>query len=174
MTRYDDTINNDHNNNRVVLGINSSFFGWNDESFPLLLEQLSSRSDGSIQFDSYEDDEAEMTWGRRLARILSQYSWYFPHQEANPYAPSLDRAWSYFEHVTLARHVRDLDRSISVHRKAGAGEDFMPTKLYSIAHTSEKELASFGIGIGRFIRNVCHVPIFENHAKVLEQSMPSC
>jgi hypothetical protein len=154
MTRYNNVNDADHSDKRMIPRFSSSLFGWNDESFPLLAEQTSSRSIGSIGMDTYEDNEAEMTWGRRLARILSKYSWYYPQQERNPNAPSLDRAWSYFEHVTLARHVREMDRSISVHRKAGAGEDVIPTKLYSVIQTSEDELASFGIGIGRFTLKV--------------------
>ena len=95
----------------------------------------------------YRDKVKEMTRGRRLARYLSQYKWYNP-QSNNPNAPSIDKAWAYFEHVTLARHFKPDERAVDVNRKAEVGEDEAPTKLYSVMGTSESDLGDFGIGVG--------------------------
>lgn len=95
----------------------------------------------------YRDNVKEMTWGRRLARYLSQYKWYNP-QLNNPNAPSIDEAWAYFEHVTLARHFKPDECAVDVNRKAEVGEDEAPTKLYSVLGTPESDLGDFGIGVG--------------------------
>ena len=76
----------------------------------------------------YHDTPSQMTYGRRLARFLSRYNWYYPeiHDESEqvPFEngdssgveeevdlkiqnqitrPSLDSAWEYFEHIILPR-----------------------------------------------------------------------
>jgi hypothetical protein len=99
--------------------------------------------------DTYKDEVHEMTLGRRLARHLSQYRWYNPHAE-NPLGPSLDRAWAYFEHVTLPRHFKPNERSRDVNRRAEAGEDKEPTQLYSVLNTRESDLGDFGLGVGEY------------------------
>jgi hypothetical protein len=69
-----------------------------------------------------DDDPAAMTFGRRIARyLMKRYKWYNPQlgtrKEEPPAddgnnknnnknaAPSLDKAWAYFEHVTLQRYI---------------------------------------------------------------------
>eukprot|EP00957_Ditylum_brightwellii_P112002 8541123-Ditylum_brightwellii.AAC.1 len=71
----------------------------------------------------YKDEPKHMTWGRRIARSLSKYKWYYPNRDVRAeyeknlaktdeektraldfvevVPPSLDMAWSYFEHITL-------------------------------------------------------------------------
>lgn len=97
--------------------------------------------------DTYQDSVQNMTWGRRLARFLSKYHWYNPHVH-NEDAPSLDTAWAYFEHVTLARHFKPTDDAVDVNRKAEAGEDEGETQLYSVFTTPERDLGDFGVGVG--------------------------
>jgi hypothetical protein len=95
------------------------------------------------------DEIEDMTWGRRLARHLAaRYEWYNPHLN-NPNGPSLDHAWSIFEHVTLARHFTHAEEgAVDVNRKAEAGESESPTKLYSVLNTPESDLGDFGVGVG--------------------------
>ena len=96
-----------------------------------------------------------MTLSRRLAQYLSKYSWYNP----NPDQLSIDKAWHYFEHVTLARHYfvpskeeeEEQDESQAIrdcHQKAEPGDDDRPTRLYSVFSTPESDLADWGIGVG--------------------------
>ena len=115
--------------------------------------------------DTYNDNPEEMTIGRRLARFLSQFSWYNPHVAKSPAntsddnvsnegdtLPSLDRAWAYFEHVTLSRYFVTNGPVLTkdLHRKAEAGETEEPTRLYDVWKTSEADLADFGIGMGMY------------------------
>lgn len=101
--------------------------------------------------DSYHDNVKEMTFGRRVARYLSQYAWYNPQRDHHPNAPSIDRAWEYFEHVTLARHFKSDEKSIDVNRKAQVGECESSTTLYSVLGTPEADLGDFGIGVGELV-----------------------
>ena len=103
--------------------------------------------------DSYQDNVKDMTFGRRVARYLSQYEWYNPRQQRghHPDAPSIDRAWEFFEHVTLPRHFKPDERSIDVNRKAEVGESEAPTTLYSVLGTPEADLGDFGIGVGELV-----------------------
>lgn len=91
--------------------------------------------------------------------------------------PSLDRAWAYFEHVTLPRY---LDHNTAIHGTdetrshckrgfvgqlrrslrrlirgdedvmdlAEPGEDTYPTKLYSPLWTPMNQMGDFGLGVG--------------------------
>lgn len=100
--------------------------------------------------NTYKDELNDMTWGRRLARNLSKYQWYNPHQarDKSPNAPSLDKAWAYFEHVTLPRHFKPNMRSRDVNRRAEAGENEEQTQLYSVFGTTVEDLGDFGVGVG--------------------------
>lgn len=95
----------------------------------------------------YVDEPQHMTLSRRLALYLSNFSWYNPQ----PHRLSIDKAWSYFEHVTLARHLvpsDEMESSRDYLRKAEPGEKDKPTRLYSVLTTPESDLADWGIGVG--------------------------
>ena len=82
--------------------------------------------------------------------------------------PSLERAWGYFEHVALPRHIvkdkPDAPRKNILHRfirkcfckankqldKAEPGENHLPTSLYSPIFTPLKQMGDFGLGIGLY------------------------
>lgn len=99
---------------------------------------------------TYRDSIEDMTLGRRLARFLSKYHWYNPHVNEED-APSIDKAWAYFEHVTLARHFKPTaENDVGSIRMAEAGENNGETQLYSLFNTPEKDLGDFGVGIGTF------------------------
>lgn len=134
-----------------------------DETSPLL--ELSDRKPTQqIPLDDiYNDKPQDMTVGRRLARFLSQFSWYNPHvkqyaaassassiDKETPQPPSLDRGWAYFEHVTLPRHFVEPSSERDVFKRAETGEYEEPTRLYSITGTPESDLADFGIGVGMY------------------------
>jgi hypothetical protein len=93
----------------------------------------------------YNDKDSDITLSRKLARFLSKFSWYYPLKEG--VRPSLDDAWAYFEHSTLARyHIQNNDDDQFL--KAEPGESKKPTRLYPVLSTPEKDLADFGVGAG--------------------------
>ena len=88
--------------------------------------------------DFLEDDEADMTWGRRIALKLMNHSWYYPQQEETGKSegfdeqekPSLEKAWAYFEHVALERYMVNDDDPTKMER-ADPGEHKYKTRLYN-------------------------------------------
>lgn len=123
-----------------------------NEETPLLGSSSPSENRGRRHSQFYKDDPSDMTWGRRLAHFLSQFRWYYNPTEDDG-GPSLDAAWAYFEHITLARYIVPTSRGrTSVTRdaikKAESGETEKPTRLYSVWGTPEKDLGDFGLGIG--------------------------
>ena len=99
--------------------------------------------------------KADMTLGRRVARFLTKFSWYYPcaqrralHDEAavvgssNPGAwepPSLDRAWEYFEYFTLPRRLVGSSEGDFKIARIGQGnqDDEIVTELFPIWDTPE-------------------------------------
>eukprot|EP00978_Attheya_sp_CCMP212_P011031 scaffold26928_cov46-Attheya_sp.AAC.1 len=88
-----------------------------------------------------------------------------------PEIPSLEKAWAYFEHVTLPRHIvypkdeqpgreqKSMGRRIvrklfyKANKKldrAEPGECHVPSKLYSPIFTPLKQMGDFGLGIGLY------------------------
>lgn len=71
--------------------------------------------------EELNDAVNDMTYGRRLARRWTKYAWYNPHvndakesvntvvngevEVLDVIPPSLDSAWTYFEHYSLPRHL---------------------------------------------------------------------
>ena len=140
--------------------------------------------DGQVNF--LKDRPSIQTYGRRLAIYLaSRYTWYNPWlddasdgSQGVDERPSLERAWAFFEHVTLPRYIVERDdggttggggtsgsfanKSIfqrcirSVCRgdrqlqKAEPGERDKPTKLYSVVNTPLTQMADFGLGYGLY------------------------
>jgi hypothetical protein len=98
-----------------------------DESAISAFREHHDKGDEIINF--LNDDKKEMTWGRRIALSLMDKKWYNPRageEDAPPEAPavpetatdgrgvserkglekpSLAKAWAYFEHVALDRHI---------------------------------------------------------------------
>jgi len=105
-------------------------------------ERVSRRAMIQHEIDFLQDDESTMTFSRRVAvYLMKKYAWYNPQLDeesggASEYAeiddissvgsfnrsmhrsplqkerPSLDKAWAYFEHVTLPRY---LDHNAAIH-----------------------------------------------------------
>lgn len=97
------------------------------------------------------------TLDRKLARFLSSFRWYYP-QKGDPHL-SLEKAWAYFEHVTLPRYFvmkgQENEKQDTIAReRAGAGESDFLTELYAPFATPERQLGSFGIGIGVYFSNL--------------------
>lgn len=93
-----------------------------EENLEQQKDTVAQEESNSVNLDQkFEDAVEDMTYGRRLARHLSKYSWYNPHVndekesintvvngqvevlEVTP--ASLDSAWAYFEHYSLPRHL---------------------------------------------------------------------
>lgn len=97
--------------------------------------------------NAYEDEDAtHVTWTRRIVeKWLQHYHWYFPRKDV-PGAPSLVKAWTYFEHVTLPRHFVGAVSAGKMLRRAEPGETEHETELYKPLATSQANLIEFGIG----------------------------
>ncbi len=154
--------------------------------------------DAAEGIDFLKDPLNEMTWGRRLALFcMKRYPCYNPRlrpqQEedteesplfdnlpretfhAYPFDisrrenPSLEKAWAYFEHVTLSRYVVPPEdqyktkKSLIVRifrrffrkggqqlRRAEPGEKDFPTRLYKPIFTPHAQLGDFGLGLGMY------------------------
>mmetsp|Transcript_12313 Transcript_12313/g.18239 ORF Transcript_12313/g.18239 Transcript_12313/m.18239 type:complete len:794 (+) Transcript_12313:306-2687(+) len=136
-----------------------------------------------------------MTWGRRIARSLSKYKWYYPNRDVRAeyeknlaktdeektraldfvevVPPSLDMAWSYFEHITLPRYLVNHKSDKDQFERAQPGRFDVETRLYPVWGTPESELADFGIGVGIYfymlrvltvimlIAGLIHFPMYE-------------
>jgi len=124
----------------------------------------------------YDDDSFSMTYGRRLSRFLSRYEWYYPRanrfrttqnesssppREEDPLIakdptyrlPTLESAWTYFEHITLPRYLyRSSDQD--TFEKVEPGKTQCRTELYPVRKTNENELGDFGVGVGLYFNSV--------------------
>ena len=131
-----------------------------DEVTPLIVSPQLEPSSMPVHDIMYNDEPQNITMGRRLARWLSRYSWYNPHtRHVRANRPSLDVAWAYFEHFTLARHFLSGEpHAKDFLRKAEPGEHDQPTRLYPVLGTREADLADFGVGVGVYfftLRSLC-------------------
>ena len=138
----------------------------------------SSNEASSDNIDFLKDKPEEMTRSRRLALRLMKQKWYNPHVD-NPdvstrskdgsissLAPSLERAWAFFEHVTLMRHIASPTdakatemstwrRFRSAHtagmlQTAKPGEKMFETRLYDWLSTPHMQLGDWGVGFGLY------------------------
>jgi len=116
--------------------------------------------DDHLTENSYSDlgdgqDFGKITTSRRLARFLSQYSWYCPPEARE----RLDSGWELFEKVTLPRYYTEGNTNDRDLERAPSGDKSKPTQLYSILKTKEKDLGDFGIGIGLYFSSLRHLII---------------
>ncbi len=137
--------------------------------------------------DFTKDEPREMTFGRRIALSLMSRSWYNPRVNVAPplkggnlddtngvvensnaaievqnkpiVGPSLERAWGYFEHVTLPRYISSNKRKGCCDRagllsanleKANSGEQYLKSKLYDPIFTPLNQMGDFGLGFGLY------------------------
>lgn len=146
-----------------------------------VMEQIPVATDETNLNKDFRDAIEDMTYGRRLALRLSKYAWYNPHindekESVNTVVngevevlevipPSLDSAWSYFEHYSLPRHklpdsatAAEMDsnkwsgfvkrnENRDLLKRAKYGERDESTRLYNVFLTPESEFADFGIGL---------------------------
>ena len=141
------------------------------------------RSQAHLFCDVYNDREEDMTYGRLVARYLTnKYSWYFPGKakldeyelkkkdisEPQESPPSLDSAWSYFEHFVLPRYNVRTDDNSDEHRnerdelERSAPGSTKETRLYPVIKTSAADLADLGEGVGLYfiLLKACTVILF--------------
>ena len=89
-----------------------------------------------------------MTLGVSTARLPFpvQYQWYFP-RKGTPNAPSLSKAYAYYEHIALPRHFASGDQIADhIMRRAEPGET-EKTELYHPLMTSSSNFIEWGIGV---------------------------
>jgi len=92
------------------------------------------------------DEESDKTWTRIVVeRFLSHFKWYFP-RKGMPNAPSLSKAYAYYEHITLPRRLVGEQNADHVLRRAEPGET-EPTVLYSVLITPASSLIEWGAGV---------------------------
>jgi hypothetical protein len=80
-----------------------------------------------------------------------QYKWYFPGKDRKgDGAPSLEKAWAYYEHYTLARQLIGEDgKPLPGKPRAEPGEE-KPSELYNPFTTAESNLSEWGIGVALY------------------------
>uniref|UniRef100_A0A7S4IST2 Uncharacterized protein n=1 Tax=Odontella aurita TaxID=265563 RepID=A0A7S4IST2_9STRA len=101
-------------------------------------------------FNAHDEDTGKKTWTRKLVEsTLSKFKWYNPQRD-DPDAPSLSKAWTYYEHVTLARRLLTCGDG---YRRAEPG-DTAQTALYSLLKTPESALSEWGIGVALYFSTV--------------------
>ena len=123
-----------------------------------------------LHFEDGTDDSNiysnKMTFSRRAARYLSQYQWYNPNNYSSTTTnhtkeggPSLDAAWSHYEHVTLPRRFvnhpsnsKNLggDNHNDFVRAPQSQRSIHKTELYPVIETPLEELVHFGVSIRMF------------------------
>ena len=86
-----------------------------------------------------------------VEKYLSKYKWYY-NPGNSPDAPSLSKAWAYFEHVTLARYFEA--EGVHKYPMAEPGECDKDTKLYSPIRTPSSALNEWGIGVAMYFSSV--------------------
>ena len=126
----------------------------------------SSLQDTFVDETMNDNSNHNITFSRRAARYLSQFTWYYPPKSNNDSTnnrdedviknrPCLDEAWSHYEHVTLARcyvnqsgnYENDFVRAPPASQSEGDGENQQhpTTRLYPIWETPLKDLSTFGV-----------------------------
>lgn len=82
-----------------------------------------------------------------------QRKWYFP-RAGDPSAPSLSKAYAYFEHITLPRHFAGENVADQVLRRAEPGESTEETELYNPFMTSTASFIEWGIGVDLYFSSL--------------------
>ena len=133
------------------------------------------------EIDFLNDPIEHQTYGRRIARWLAQHYPIYYGIVPNPDKPSLDKAWAFFEHVTLQRYIVDEhDAALAAARStttahnnskrerlkrafhqgdrrlniAEPGEQEFQTKLYPPLSTPLSQLGDFGLGFGIYFATI--------------------
>uniref|UniRef100_A0A7R9VPM3 CSC1/OSCA1-like cytosolic domain-containing protein n=1 Tax=Pseudictyota dubia TaxID=2749911 RepID=A0A7R9VPM3_9STRA len=99
------------------------------------------------------DRRVKKSWSRIFVeKTLLKYKWYNPQRD-DPDAPSLEKAWAYYEHITLARRFTGDQAMEGTLQRAEPGET-SDTELYGAFRTPEAALNEWGIGVGIYFSTV--------------------
>ncbi|GKY95608.1 hypothetical protein MPSEU_000522100 [Mayamaea pseudoterrestris] len=102
--------------------------------------------DQMISTFAEQDAARQKTWSRLVVEnYLSKWRWYFP-RAGDSRAPSLSKAYAYYEHITLPRRVVSDASASHVMRRAVPGET-QATELYSPFKTRSSTLIEWGVGV---------------------------
>ena len=115
----------------------------------------------------YSDAKEGITYGRRLARFLKYNGCYNPSSKLKDdkeyigEAPSLEKAWEYFEHFVLPRCLVQTNESKTGGKyiRAEIGEHEKETMLYPFFKTPLQDLGDFGIGVGLYFSTLRYLGI---------------
>jgi len=104
--------------------------------------------------------EVDKTSAKTLSRtfvenVLQKYKWYFPHRDkTGDEAPSLEKAWAFYEHYTLARYLVGEDgKALPGKPRAEPGEE-KPSELYNPFTTDESNLNEWGTGVALYFASL--------------------
>ena len=94
-------------------------------------------------------------WKQNLTHLSPRHfqrKWYFP-RAGDPDAPSLSKAYAYYEHMTLPRHLTGENVADQVLRRAGPGESG-DTELYNPFRTPAASFIEWGIGVDLYFSSL--------------------
>jgi len=116
---------------------------------PVTEDQVEAMIDEFAKADDYQ----AKTWSRRVVEsFLMNYRWYFPRKYKKN-APSLSKAWAYYEHITLPRHFTGEQTADHVLRRAEPGEA-EETDLYHPLRTPSSSFIEWGIGVDLYFSSL--------------------
>ena len=165
---------------------NSDLFPWldNGKKGRIVLPTVKERSEHDQPSEEHSESSKSHTTAKKPKRsILRQITPTFavstrtsydnyekqrrPPKVSHDDHPSLEKAWAFFEHVTLPRYTVDEDYMGTGNRKrksyqvarAEPGEDQDKTLLYDPIHTHSSQLGDFGIGVGLYFSTVRAVAV---------------
>ena len=90
--------------------------------------------------------------GSHISVVALQKQWYFP-RVGDSTAPSLSKAYAYYEHITLPRHFSE-GRVEHVLRRAEPGENAEDTELYNPFTTPTSSFIEWGIGVDLYFSSL--------------------
>ena len=104
--------------------------------------------DQMISTFAEQDASRQKTWTRLVVEnYLSKWRWYFPRAgDTRANAPSLSKAYAFYEHITLPRRIVSDSAASHVMKRAVPGES-QATELYSPFKTRSSTLIEWGVGV---------------------------
>lgn len=107
-----------------------------------LIEKETNGAHSELQY------EKTRLFGRKIARYLAKYRWYYPRSNDDTIEqPSLDEGWNYFENFSLPRFIYQPETGAYVNISPGVTNE--ESQLYPLC-MSETHMNSFGFSVGLY------------------------
>lgn len=133
-------MNQDGSNRRFIDRQKSGNYGF-------VPEEASRMFDDALADD--EDNSTKTSSRLLVENYLSKKSWYFP-QKDDPDAPSLRKAWTFYEYVTLPRYLVEESGFNGRPKRAEPGDLRKESELYNPFKPLFSSFLEWGIGIGLY------------------------